>query len=389
MNVRNLISVQLLALMCLSNLILGCSILGGEDEEYQNSKSLPPLEVPPDLTRPSSNPRMDIPQQVQAQGLKVTDTRQGNSNVSVPVPAKVTVLPSVEGVELHRDGNIRWLEANADPNTLWQKLRKFWDQEGIDLEREDPRLGIMETVWYERKDALPKKGLARLLGKTYDLISDTGVRDRFRLRLERVGDGSTNIYLSSQRAVQVGDTTNDEAPIRWRLQPANPEMEAEMLTQLMVYLGTSKESAKQQLAVAPSHSQTSILLKQINGIPTLYVTDEFTSVWQRTGVALDRAGLYVEQQDRPKGVYRITYTSSESDKRGLFSRIFGKGDGLKVDEVYQVRLQQQGDHVLITVHENDDDKEDTATNAPLSPEAAEKLLNRLKSAYILNADDEA
>lgn len=379
MNYRDVNCKPLLVLICVSVMMLGCSILGGSEEEYQNSKSLPPLEVPPDLTKPNWNSRMAIPSRHSSREISaVENSRHESSNDVMPTSASgENVLPEVKDITVRREGNVRWLEANASTESLWPKLHQFWVQQGIELEREDPQVGVMETVWYERNDVLPKNALARMLGRTYDLLSDTGVRDKYRLRLERVNKEITNIYLTQQRAEQVGDVSDDEARVRWRLKPANLEVEAEMLVRLMVFLGTTQEEAKRRFASSSADKPRPLILKKVDGVPVLFVTDEFASVWQRTGVALDRAGLFVEQQDKVKGVYQVTYTGQGSDQEGFFSRLFSGKKQLELNKLYQVRLRKEGDQILITAH--DDAENDAAIE--LHPDAAEKLLKRLKSAY--------
>ncbi len=340
------------------------------------------MEVPPDLTKPDWNSRMAIPSRSASEISAVENSRDQSSREVMSASTNgISVLPEVSHITVRRQDNVRWLEANASTESLWPKLHQFWDQQGIEIEREDPRVGVMETAWYERNDALPKNALARLLGRTYDLISDTGVRDKYRLRLERVNQEITNIYLTQQRAEQVGDVSDNEARVYWRLKPANFEMEAEMLTRLMVFLGTTQEEAERRLASSQKTSQKDdlkpLLLKKVDGIPVLFVADEFGRVWQRTGIALDRAGLFVEQQDKAKGVYQVTYTGRGNDQEGFFSRLFSGKKGLELNKLYQVHLRKEGDQILITAHDNAEN--DTAIE--LHPDAAEKLLRHLKSAY--------
>ena len=380
MNYSDVSCKPLLVPICVSVMMLGCSILDGFDEDYQNSKSLPPLEVPPDLTKPDWNSRMAIPGHSSS---KVSAVEDSSSNVMTTSANGDNVLPELQDITVRREGNVRWLEAIASTELLWPKLHQFWDQQGIELEREDPQVGVMETAWYERKDALPKNALARLMGRAYDLISDTGVRDKYRLRLERVNKEMTNIYLTQQRAEQVGDVSDDEARVKWRSMPANLEIETEMLMRLMVFLGTTKEDAERRLASSPADNLKPLILRKVDGVPVLFVADEFPRVWQRTGVALDRAGLFVEQQDKVKGIYQVTYTGHGSDQESIFSRLFGGKKRLELNKAYQVRLRKEGDQILITAHDSAENDE----AIELHPDAAEKLLKRLKSAYRSNGNN--
>lgn len=362
--------------------LTACSIFGS-DNDYTKSASLPPLEVPPDLTEPDWSGRMSIPGQETARASAVEsqkDKDEGDSQTPARSEASNTsVLPEYIGLKVRREGNVRWLEVTADTQALWPKLKSFWAQSGYALEKEEPAVGIMETEWYEHRDALPKGKFASMLGRAYRAISDTGVRDKYRLRFERVAPDLTNIYLTQQRAETVGDPIEYEAFVRWKLLPPSPEQEAEMLNRIMVFLGSSEEDAHRQIvATQKPPLQTILELRKIDGVPVLFVADKFSQVWRHTGVALDRAGLFVEQQDRSKGVYYVIYTVPEGGKReGFFSRLFSGGEDLEVNELYQVHVQSKSDQTVITAHNNGEDD----TPAELDPDAAEKLLIRLREAY--------
>jgi outer membrane protein assembly factor BamC len=152
-----------------------------------------------------------------------------------------------------------------------------------------------------------------------------------------------------------------------------------MLNRLMVFLGTNENEAKKQLAASDTPASIPMDLKTVDGKPALFVADEFLRVWRRTGVALDRAGLFVERQDKSKGVYLVTYTPSAGEKKkGFFSRLFSGDDGLEFNELYQIHLQKQDDgQIRITAFDNGEDDRP----GELKPKSAEVILQRLKKAY--------
>jgi outer membrane protein assembly factor BamC len=372
-----------LGMMCVAFMLTACSIFGGADNDYTKSTSLPPLEVPPDLTKPDWNTRMSIPENESGTVSAVETSRRqeefhSRENSTAPAVDKTEILPAFEGIEVRRESNVRWLEIAASTDALWPRLKAFWKQAGIELEKEDPTVGVMETVWYEQREPLPKGSFGKLMGRAYNVFSDTGLRDKYRVRIERVSQEFTNVYLTQRRAEQVGDVSDDETFVRWKLRAPSPELEAEMLTRLMVFLGTDKDEAQKQLAASRTPAVIPMDLKTVDGKPALFVTGEFSGVWRRTGVALDRAGLFVEQQDESKGVYLVTYTAAEGEKkRGFFSRLFGAGNGLEINEIYQIHLLKQDGQTRITAYSNGEDD----TPEELKPKAAEVILERLKKAY--------
>jgi outer membrane protein assembly factor BamC len=304
---------------------------------------------------------------------------QDRGSSTAPAATSTAVLPDFQDIEVRREANVRWLEIAAGTDVLWPQLKAFWRQANIELEKDDPTVGIMETVWHEQRDPLPKGSIGKWMGRAYKAISDTGIRDKYRIRIERVSQELTNVYLTQSRAEQMGDPMEYDAFVRWKLIASSPELEAEMLNRLMVFLGTNENEAKKQLAASDTPASIPMDLKTVDGKPALFVADEFLRVWRRTGVALDRAGLFVERQDKSKGVYLVTYTPSAGEKKkGFFSRLFSADDGLEFNEIYQIHLQKQEDgKIRITAFGNGEDD----SPGELKPKAAEVILQRLKKAY--------
>ena len=61
----------------------------------------------------------------------------------------------------------------------------------------------METDWVENRAKIPQDIIRRTIGKVFDSLYSTGERDKFRTRLERAADGSTEIYISHRGAEEV------------------------------------------------------------------------------------------------------------------------------------------------------------------------------------------
>ncbi|HEX2242108.1 MAG TPA: outer membrane protein assembly factor BamC, partial [Gammaproteobacteria bacterium] len=242
----------------------GCALFG-DRPAYQNSGETRPLEVPPDLTVPAIDSRMNIPPLADKRVSALKMARQvrqatpsGNVRVSMGAPTQ-SVLPEFPNMRVHQQGGVRWLEVDADPAVLWPQLKAFWRQTGFDLVRSNPRLGIMQTNWVESdRDAPPGVPL----------------RDTYRLRLERGDDDTTDVYITHRVVAQV----KADGRTHWELQPSDPELEAEYLTRLMAYLGEPRRQAERALAIA-NGSVAAMHLDRVAGIPVLVVKDQFRNVW--------------------------------------------------------------------------------------------------------------
>ena len=340
--------------------LLGCSSNGGaKTPEYESSASLPPLEVPPDLTALEASDSYAIPA---AGGGRVSAAQIGQAGGGVATQSGV--LPQFDEMSVQRAGQIRWLVVQAAPEQLWPKLRDFLKEQGFEIEQNEPAIGVMETGWAENRAGLTRTGLRKYLGKLYD----AGTRDKYRVRVEREGDGVTAVYLTHRGAKEV---VADEDIIKWEMRPSDPELEIEMLRRLMVYLGKESEAAQALLADAEEQSTVMRLAEQ-EGRPVLMIEDAFGRAWRRIGVALDRLALVVEDQNRAGGTFYAVYRGDERYERGFFKSLFGGGDKdlLTVGDSYQIQVLDQGTYVEVTAYDGE--------GAALADDVAGEILSRLQ-----------
>ncbi len=330
---------------------------------YKNSKTINSLEVPPDLSAPNYD----------------TSFAVSGSSVSAATMAKgakatgPAILPTSGGVQLMRDGNVRWLQVKAPAEAIWPKLEEFWRTMGVGLKRNEPRVGIMETEWAENRAEIPLDSIRKTIGKVFEGMYDAGSRDRFRIHLEKPSAQVTNIFLSHERAEEQVTGTGS----KWQYQPAKPELEAELLNRLMVFLQGGDPNAATSTATDTNQTSVSVSMTQAErGQPALMVGGNANDTWVRTGVMLGRIGMSIEDQQRERGVYSVTYKGDSGAKsdQGLFKRLFKSDkDTLKVGSHYQVQIVDSGASSLITVGDAD--------GSPVSPALAQLVLNRLKAEF--------
>jgi outer membrane protein assembly factor BamC len=71
------------------------------------------------------------------------------------------------------------------------------------------------------------------------------------------------------------------------------------------------------------------------------LADGFDRAWRRVGLALDRVGFMVEDQNRAEGLYFVRYQDPEAEppKRSGMSRLaFWKSDEKKGPEQYRIQV---------------------------------------------------
>jgi outer membrane protein assembly factor BamC len=352
----------------------GCSTANNAPDAHIDYKSAGQartqrLDIPPDLTQLQRDNRYDVPTLNNGVATASGYNQQQVTEATTPV----TVAPQkVGGVHIERDGNQRWLVTNQSPDVLWPQLKSFWEEMGFVINVDSAQAGVMETDWAENRAKIPQDFIRNTLGKVFDGLYSTGERDKFRTRIERNTNGTTDIFISHRGAEEVLTGSSKETTA-WTARPTDPGLEAEFLTRLMVRLGADKDKAKEQVAqTAPATPVTAAqarasLQKDASG-SAVVVNEEFDRAWRRVGLALDRVGFTVEDRNRAQGVYFVRYVDQERDAKetkGLFTRIFSSNSKEKVTLRYRVAVQEAGNNSRVTVLNNDGQPESSETTAKI------------------------
>ena len=307
----------------------GCSYLtdsmrSASSIDYKSASKGPNLEVPPDLVTPKAESAFVVPAGPSAGTTYSAYNRSRASATDRTNAVSAEVLPQTGPARIVREGNQRWLVVDLPPAKVWPVVRDFWLESGYALMLDNPESGIMETDWKEQRpptDSWLRNKLASVLGSAYS----TGVREKFRSRLEVAGNG-TDVFIS-QRGIteKLVGVQNDST--MWTQTPPNPEVEAEYLQRLVLKFlpqqPKSQEAAALETVVLPNRSK----LIDVDGRSFVQMPDSFDRSWRQVGLALDRSGFTVEDRDRSNGIYYIRYvdTNQADSQPGLFDRVFGTG----------------------------------------------------------------
>jgi outer membrane protein assembly factor BamC len=273
----------------------------------------------------------------------------------------------VGDVRLERDGSQRWLVVNQSPEALWPKVKEFWQDNGFLIAIDMPKTGVMETDWAENRAKIPQDFLRKTIGKIFDSLYSTGERDKFRTRLERGPNGTTEIYIS-HRGAEEQLTGSDKETTVWTARPSDPELEAEFLGRLMTALGVQEERAKAIAANPIIEAPRAKLVRGASG-SFVQVDESFDRAWRRVGLALDRVGFTVEDRDRSQGTYFVRYVDQGDDaqtteKKGFLGNLFSFGskeDKAKAAARYRIAVKGSADSSQIVVLNNDGKPETSKT----------------------------
>lgn len=355
-SMRNLSS--LVPLLMAGLLLAGC---GGMTERvapdqrlaYKQQREAPDnLEIPPDLTAATFDDALDIP--TPGSGTTTLSEFEGQRVRRQHVATAGDVLPEVKGVELRREGDNRWLVVAAPPQQTWPRVIGFWREQGILLTEQDPVIGVMRTDWIENRADIPQDVLTNLLRRVADGLYATSTRDQFRVRLEPgTTPNTTDVFLTHRGMEErlVRDTAGEGSRTVWEPSGSDLNKEAEMLRRLMVSLGVPEQGATRMIAEGASAPARSRLVTDGAG-PELVVTEEFRRAWRVTGLALDRVGFAVEDQDYSSGLFLVRYDdpSREPTREGWTSRLaFWRGNDSVPVAKYQIQLTERDQETRVTV----------------------------------------
>lgn len=270
----------LLALTAL--LISACSSDGEKRPEYLDSQSLSALEIPPQLTRPDNSEELKIPEP-SAKALASLQKGGGMEGM---------VAPAFKGLALKSDQGIYYLEVDQDADTLWTTLRDFWANEGIELERDEPLLGLMQTRWIkeyqvkaDREAGFFKRVLSRL---------SPDIMDKFRMRVERVGK-QARIFVSHS-GMQIGVTGETS---RWMMRESDHALEKEILYRLSLFAGLNNQQAEELFAIYTPYQPR---IRPVAGSENSYeIIGRRELAWKRLQHAVDQLGATVIDAQAAQG----------------------------------------------------------------------------------------
>jgi outer membrane protein assembly factor BamC len=333
-------------------MLVGCSkivpkldeVLPDRRTEYKKSKSLPDLEVPPDLTTDAIQDRMAIPKAGEAASFSTFQERaaerkrdqelERSESSAIKLLENETVL-AVEGVTVQ----------------IWPQLRSFFEGLGYGLELDDEELGVIETAWNENQEEL--------------------VRDKFKVFAEPGQEpGTTLLYVShrGEELVPQGDK------LVWQARTRDAALERRIVERIETSLAggaidppsapAQTQSTDRAPAGAPAASvndggpQLSELISAGGGKVYLALAEQFNEAWDSIGQALGRAGVEIDQEDRNRGIYIVRFTGAAAqEKQGMFSKLKFWGDDA---QQLQLSLTGVGDKTEIVALNRDGQWETSA-----------------------------
>ena len=357
------------AAFALAGLLGGCSTvnLSPDRIEYQSAPAPRTLEIPPDLSQLPTNDRFAVPERGGA-AASATASATATAAASRAQPRGGTVLsvaPTVPNARIEREGSQRWLVVDVPPEQAFGVVREFLPTIGLQIEREDAQVGVVETAWAENRAGLPQSLIRGLLGRFLGQVYSTGEMDKFRFRVERTAANTSEIFISHRGMVEVF-TSQAQDSTKWQPRPSDPELEAELLQRLAqrfapapaqataAAAGAAVAGAAAPVRTAPELAR--LLPADASNPARVSIDEPFDRAWRRVGLALDRGGFTVEDRDRARGLYFVRYLDPEieqkqRDSQGFLSKMFGRDAKVEAQQ-FRVLVAATGERTVVTVQDS-------------------------------------
>lgn len=342
MGIHNMLSMRQVLVLPLVLAISGCGMLFGpkgyfrdRGDDYLKAEIAKPVRLPEGVNSNTMGQLFVIPPITNADAPMPTEFQ-------VPKPVNMDVASQqLNEVKIQKLGERSWIAVNSAPDAVWPRVHAFLRDHGMEVARQDPVAGEIETAW------LTLKG-------------DDAGRDRYRITLEQgLRNRSTEVHV---REVTVDGVTQASQFVAWPAQSVNPEREQWMISTLSEYL--AREDTMQASMVAQAIGTGERRVEVVSGAdPYLAMRVDRARAWASVGGALGKDGFLIEHSNKEQGQWQVNYSSAraaagksagEADKPGFFRRVFmlmgfGKSQAIVEDRSFQVLLQQSGDaeHVIV------------------------------------------
>ena len=308
--------------------------LGGRVVNYQGDEMADSLVIPPDLTKPNS-------QGLFFENLEVTD--------------KVNLATEVQNVEIKRDAYRRWLLVDMPPSDVWSLSKEFFRSFGFKIEKENIKIGILETDYLEIDTVVPDKSLGAIrtfLSKALQTQYGLPIADKYRIRIESLDDpNQSEVYLT---LASIGEVVHGELRV-WQPREKDVELEIEMLLRLMVFLGSDRSEAINKILASDKKIESPVsVIKSESGYATLVFKYNKKQAWSYLGWALDELDVDIEDRDAIDGSYFINITKD----KGLFSKLLST---VSPSQTYQLIVKQLDESYsqVIFVDLSEENEQDT------------------------------
>lgn len=342
--------------MCLS--LSACSMLSNNEDSRVATASTA-LKVPETLSQPQYLDPYPIP--AAPEGLPV---ELPGRKVKLVQPKPLEIIWDDQKVQLRKKGAREWLRLNAKPGPVWSHLRQFMKDNALPLERENTRLGLLESIW------MPVASQNALLFSEGKPAAPS--YRKLRIRIERGSDQDLSLLYI---AIIEQPTPNKAADLDWTVSDALLPQTHQALVSLKDFLA-KQDYSKTEVTLTGQGISTERLSEMTwrDGEATLQLRQDFNYAWQKVGDALKSKKYPVSDLNRGLGIYYLDLTDAKGKLHPSYHAILKNTDEKKTLNKGQLQVLVRSEAHMTFVRLK------RADNAALSRGLQSAFLESLKEA---------
>jgi uncharacterized lipoprotein len=267
------------------------------------------LEMPPDLLMAGRQQRDLTDVLAETEGAN-----QGKSTV-----------PTYQAKNLSIERNLsqRWLAIkDMDSQQVFAGVEAFLQTLGMPVKEARKDIGVIKTEFVPRQEVVPlddQGPLTRLLNSWRPEIAE-GAYDRMVAQVEYDPEAElTRVYFRHFEVHDPSLATDDGGVVSsgWKIQPYNPQFEAEALYQAMVFFGANQAQALTQIEA--SETQVEIVGgEEFDGLAFQAGPDE---TWNHLKAMLYRAGWFSEEISDALRMVTVQVPDKAREDRGFLDSL--------------------------------------------------------------------
>ncbi|MDA0236986.1 MAG: outer membrane protein assembly factor BamC [Proteobacteria bacterium] len=307
------------------------------------------LAIPPELGSITQTDRYAIPGDEETTFSKYAQKKGLDG-----VVATTTLLPTVPDIRIGREGTYRWLIVDRPVEEIWPVIMEFWMMKGFLISDQSPVTGIIETDWAQENSKTVLTGLQAFLKNIFSSAYSPPERDKFWTRIERISEGEAEIYVSHQGMKKLTMVNSQTVFSGWEETPRDPNAEAKMLYELMLYLGLPEQTVVASgISNEAKPIATLVSIDNESGGYALLVSGPVQRVWGRIGIVLLTLGASLEKRDEARGLYFIRYQDPDGQvvKKGFERLKFWKDKKIVEPMVYQIKVSGDDENSAVTIQD--------------------------------------
>lgn len=249
----------------------------------------------------------------------------------LPSPPDATIAILTENYVIETLDDQSWLLVNETPGRIWPSLDHFWEENGVRVDFENPRLGLMQT------EVLGATLLSKQLLSRIKLGGATV--DRPLLFQAKLGQGVKRNTTELQ--VRVLDVKSGPQEFKiWSGQPNRRVAEEKLLEIISSYLENNQSYRSYSLLANDIGGTSKVsLVSGQNERPYLKLDLAFDRAWSSATKGLRGAKINVVDLDRSNGIFYLDY-GREEESDGWFSGLFSSDESGRPEHNYLLKLNE-------------------------------------------------